>query len=281
LSQAADRRTVANDVHSPDFVEHRAHVGVHEDYDLGSAIQFNLLTTLGLRDYHYLLDIGCGSLRAGRLFIPYLLPGRYFGIEPLDWLLKAGIEKELGQSVIELKKPVFSNDDNFTLSTFDRQFDFIIAQSIFSHASQAQISRCLAEAKRVMKPTSIFAATFVEGEKNYEGNRWVVCAEYTLQRMRKLIETEGLVCQPIDWPHHDVQRWILILPPGNEVRIAPCHDLNRMVHLENQLARANRQLVSLRNRFVVRAGRRMKFFLTWLRFKWREGRRRVRQLRQR
>src|SRR5438128_572554 len=52
------------------------------DHDLAAAFQFNLLTRLGLREEDYLLDIGCGALRAGRLFITYLLPGRYFGVEP-------------------------------------------------------------------------------------------------------------------------------------------------------------------------------------------------------
>src|SRR5687768_2590652 len=71
--------------------EYRTHTGDEELYDVRAALQFNLLTMLGLRDEHYLLDIGCGSLCAGRLLIPYLRPGRYFGIEPMEWLVKKGI----------------------------------------------------------------------------------------------------------------------------------------------------------------------------------------------
>jgi len=44
---------------------YRAFVGPPDKYDLVSAMQFNLLTSLGLRECHHLLDIGCGSLRAG------------------------------------------------------------------------------------------------------------------------------------------------------------------------------------------------------------------------
>ena len=58
-----------------DSLDYREYVGTSERYDIGGAIQFNLLTTLGLREHHRLLDVGCGSLRAGRLFIPYLLKG--------------------------------------------------------------------------------------------------------------------------------------------------------------------------------------------------------------
>jgi len=147
---------------------YRAFVGPAKKYDLVAANQFNLLTSIGLREHHSLLDIGCGSLRGGRLFIPYLLPDMYFGIEPEQWLIEDGIKNNLGESILKIKKPKFTNDMNFTLSIFNQKFDFILAQSIFSHATQNQIKRCLSEAKKVMTPTSCFVATFVKGEKNNE-----------------------------------------------------------------------------------------------------------------
>ena len=78
-------------------------------------MQFNLLTFLGLREHHYLLDVGCGSLRGGRLFISYLLTGRYFGIEPNRQLIKDGIENELGEGIIPVKRPVFSHDEKLSI----------------------------------------------------------------------------------------------------------------------------------------------------------------------
>jgi len=107
---------------------YRAFIGSSWLYDLVAAMQFNLLTALGLREYHYLLDIGCGSLRGGRLFIPYLLPGRYFGIEPETWLIEASIANEIGEDLIRIKKPTFSHDRNFTLTMFNQKFDFLLAQ---------------------------------------------------------------------------------------------------------------------------------------------------------
>ena len=65
-----------------DAASYRTYVGPSEQYDFMGATQFRLLTTLGLREHHSVLDFGCGSLRAGRLLIPYLLPGRYYGLEP-------------------------------------------------------------------------------------------------------------------------------------------------------------------------------------------------------
>ena len=86
---------------------YRAYIGPPEDYDLIGAMTFNLLTTLGLRQHHTLADIGCGSLRAGRLFIPYLNPGKYLGIEPNRWLVDEGIRMEVGADMIRIKQPRF------------------------------------------------------------------------------------------------------------------------------------------------------------------------------
>jgi hypothetical protein len=57
--------------------DYRSYVGPSDEYDIMGATQFNLLTSLGLRENHTLLDFGCGSLRAGRLFITYLTKSRY------------------------------------------------------------------------------------------------------------------------------------------------------------------------------------------------------------
>ena len=54
---------------------YRAYVGPPGDYDRIAAMTFNLLTAVGLRQQHKVLDIGCGSLRVGRLLIPYLNKG--------------------------------------------------------------------------------------------------------------------------------------------------------------------------------------------------------------
>src|SRR5262245_46565510 len=52
------------------MAEHRDFVGPVERYDIVAAMMFSLLAALGLRGHHRLLDIGCGSLRVGRLLIP-------------------------------------------------------------------------------------------------------------------------------------------------------------------------------------------------------------------
>ena len=198
---------------------YRAYVGPPEKYDLVGAMQFNLLTHLGLREFHYLLDIGCGSLRAGRLFIPYLLSGHYYGIEPQAWLVEEGLNNELGREILQLKRPVFSHDLDFNCLRFDQKFDFVVAQSIFSHASPAQIHQCLGEVGLSLQPTGVFAATFVAGKGDYQGERWIYpeCVTYTLKQMKQFAGDHNLIAETIDWPHPNGQTWLLIKRRANRI----------------------------------------------------------------
>jgi hypothetical protein len=234
---------------------HRAFVGPPEKYDIVSAMQFNLLTFLGLREDHYLLDIGCGSLRGGRLFMVYLLSGHYFGMEPEKWLIAEGIKNELGEDLIKIKTPVFSYDNNFTCTKFGQKFNFILAQSIFSHASEAQIRRCMCEVEKCMKPTSIFVATFVRGETNYTGDKWVYpgCVIYTLDHMVQLAKEVGLICKLINWFHPNQQAWILMTYPENEKNISDL-SIGASLHLKSELNRYKERIAKLEKHPYVRLG---------------------------
>jgi hypothetical protein len=75
----------------PGADHYRAYVGPADQWDFMGATQFRLLTALGLRETDTVLDVGCGSLRAGRLLIPYLAVGGYHGIEPNTWPLDDAI----------------------------------------------------------------------------------------------------------------------------------------------------------------------------------------------
>jgi SAM-dependent methyltransferase len=226
---------------------HRKFVGPPDRYDLTSAMQFNLLTALGLREHHALLDIGCGSLRGGRLFIVYLQPERYFGMEPAQWLIDQGIDSEIGRDLIDLKKPTFSNDGNFTLTTFGRTFDYILAQSIFSHASQAQIRRCLSEAKKALNPTGVFAATIFPGEANYQGTEWVYpgWATYTPEYFAGLVAEAQLACRPLNWTHTNRQKWFAITHPQHAT--SDVSDTGRVAILEHHVAALGQQLERIKS----------------------------------
>lgn len=139
-----------------------AYVGPPSQYDLMSATQFALLTAMGLRAEHKLLDVGCGSLRAGRLLIPYLDEGNYFGIEPNEWLVEAGIAENLGSSITKVKKPSFVHNENFDASEFQTDFDFVLAQSILSHTGRELAVTALRAIEPVLAPSGVGYITFCD-----------------------------------------------------------------------------------------------------------------------
>ncbi|GAF93721.1 unnamed protein product, partial [marine sediment metagenome] len=141
-----------------------------------------------------ILDIGCGALNLGRVLIPLLNKGCYYGIEPNTWLLKFAFEKELGRDIIPIKTPKFSDNTNFDLDVFDTKFNFIIAHSIFTHAPISNIKKCLSEVKKALEKDGIFFFTFIMTEEDFCVEYWVYpgVQGYTEGTMEKMVEDAGL-----------------------------------------------------------------------------------------
>ena len=142
---------------------HRAKVGPAEYFDVIGAQQFCVMVSLGLREHHRLLDVGCGCLRGGRFFIPYLGPDCYYGVEPDRELLDAGIEHELGDFWPRRKWPVFWHFDDFRLSRIPGLFNYVLAQSILTHAGCNLVPVIFDEAFKVLADGGAFAATWFDG----------------------------------------------------------------------------------------------------------------------
>jgi SAM-dependent methyltransferase len=199
----------------PGDVHYRAYVGPPEDYDLIAAMTFNLLTTLGLRQHHSLLDVGCGSLRVGRLLIPYLNQGKYFGVEPQEWLVEEGIKRELGEALVQIKRPTFFfSDSPQTIADAKVSFDFAVAQSIFSHCGLDLITGWLSAISRALAQDGALLATFLPGEEDSPRTGWVYpeCVSYQPATLRRAAAEAGLRFEILDWKHPR-QRWMLLAAP--------------------------------------------------------------------
>ena len=200
---------------------YRAYIGSPDLYDVLAASHFRLVTLLGLREHHYFLDIGCGSLRVAKLLIPYLLPGRYFGIEPNEWLVAEGIQKELSPGLVQLKKPTFASVSDYSLTRFGRTFDFLFAHSIFSHAPRRQIEACMAEASRCMNEDSVFLATYVEGLEDSHAEEWVYPHIIRFQQasLEAIAQAHNLRCVRLPYETHIGQVWVAFVRPSYPKRL--------------------------------------------------------------
>jgi hypothetical protein len=199
----------------PGDPHYRAYVGPPEDYDLIAAMTFNLLTTVGLRQHHSLLDVGCGSLRIGRLLIPYLNRGKYFGVEPNEWLVEEGIRRELGQSLVEIKRPtLLFTDSPENIAKAATAFNFAVAQSIFSHCGLDLIKAWLSAISRSLAVDGALLATFLIGEQDAAQTGWIYpdCVNYRPATLKRAAAEVNLRFEILDWKHPR-QTWALFAAP--------------------------------------------------------------------
>ena len=182
----------------------------HRDYVGGlwealGTLQFRFMVDQGLEPRHVLLDVACGSLRAGVRFIPYLEPGNYLGIDMHKKLIDAGVEIELGKKLYALKKPEFVVSDQFEFDSFSRLPDFAIAQSLFSHLTANDIALCLRNLRKVAKPDTRLFASFFESEqpqRNVDRSEPRGKFLYTRDQMGKMGAECGWKSRYIgDWNH--------------------------------------------------------------------------------
>jgi cyclopropane fatty-acyl-phospholipid synthase-like methyltransferase len=200
----------------PGDPHYRAFVGPPADYDLVAAMSMGLLTTLGLRQHHAVLDIGCGSLRIGRLLVPYLNRGGYTGLEPNEWLVRDGIANELGEDQVRIKQPHFEfSDSPARLLAQSRRYDFILAQSIFSHTGIDLLHTWLEHAAELLQATGVLVATFLPSASDAVEHGWIYpgCVSFKPDTMADLAARCGLQFLPLDWKHPR-QSWAAFAKPG-------------------------------------------------------------------
>lgn len=236
MSKASSEESLGLDL-KPGDPHYRAFVGPPADFDLIAAMTFNLLTTLGLRQHHSLLDVGCGSLRIGRLLIPYLNKGKYFGIEPNEWLVREGIEREIGQTLLQIKQPhFFFSDSPAVLSQQKAAFDFAVAQSIFSHCGLDLIAQWLASIAESLAETGALVATFLPGEQDSPRTGWIYpeCVNFRSATLKTLAAKANLRFQLLDWKHPR-QQWALFAKSKFDSEWFRAKPLTWNTRLENML----------------------------------------------
>lgn len=202
-----------------------AFVGPPDQYDVMGATQFALLVALGLRDRHRVLDFGCGSLRVGRLLISYLQRGNYHGLEPNSWLVEDAVERQVGRDQIAIKWPHFHAFGDFRADRCGTDFDFILAQSIFSHAGSDVVETALGGFRRALAGSGLALVTFVHpgqaGIVQTAASGWIYpeCVAYPPASISTLVERNGLFGRALPW-FHPRQTWYVLardagrLPPA-------------------------------------------------------------------
>jgi SAM-dependent methyltransferase len=141
----------------------------HDRWVALGRMQFDYLREHGLTPSHRMLEIGCGNLRAGRLFIDYLDAGNYYGIDISPDILVAA-QETLTAYDLQDKLPHLTPVRDLTFAFLpDKYFDVVHAHSVFSHSPLHVIEECFAHVGRVLAPDGFFDFTFdrTEGEEHH------------------------------------------------------------------------------------------------------------------
>jgi SAM-dependent methyltransferase len=127
-------------------------------------VQLEFLQSQGLTPQSTLLDVGCGSLRAGVHLVRFLEPGGYYGMDADASLLRVALEEELPRAGLagRLAADHLLANEAFEGSRFGVAFDYALAQSLFIHLPLVKIADALRELARCLRPGGRLYAMFLE-----------------------------------------------------------------------------------------------------------------------
>jgi hypothetical protein len=109
---------------------------------------------------------------------------------------------------MRVKRPRFDFNADLRTDVFDVRFDFILAQSIFSHAGPDFVGTALTNFRESLQPYGLVAATFCEGPQDFAGTGWVYpgFVEYRPSTVQSFARSAGLSVTRIPW-YHPGQVW--------------------------------------------------------------------------
>jgi hypothetical protein len=123
-------------------------------------MQFDYLIGHGLQPGDRLLEIGCGSLAAGHLYIDYLSAGNYYGIDFSPNVLIAALQA-ITEFGLQAKLPHVTLAGDLKLGFLpESKFTVVQAPTVFLNSPIEAIGECLAHVTRVMTADAIFDFAF-------------------------------------------------------------------------------------------------------------------------
>lgn len=142
-------------------------VGPANLWELKRNFQVSFLRRSGLEPEHFLLDLGCGTLRGGIPLIELLHPGHYFGIDKRAEVLVEA-QQELRDHHLEHKHPTLLHSPEISQVLIDRKFDYIWSFSVLIHLTDEILADVLGFVKQQLAPDGVFYANVIFGDRNSE-----------------------------------------------------------------------------------------------------------------
>lgn len=135
------------------------------DYERAGRLQLEVLVHEGVNPTSKVLDVGCGSLRGSYWLMHFLDPGCFYGIEPHQDRVDLGLREVIEPALRDRAKPTFAYNEDFDLSVFGVEFDFVIARSVWTHASKQQIERMLDTFCQASTPRAVMLVSYLPASR--------------------------------------------------------------------------------------------------------------------
>jgi SAM-dependent methyltransferase len=180
----------------PKYLRHHR-VGPMKYWKRSRSFQIKFLKDMNLQPYHYLLDIGCGTLRGGIPIIKHLDKGHYFGIEVRKAIIEEA-RKELKEEDLEAKEPELILSESLALLELNRRFDYIWAFSVLIHLEDAILSEALCFVRKHLSPEGFFYANVnMDSKPDSIWSEGFPIVRRSLEFYKKACALNGLQCQDI------------------------------------------------------------------------------------
>jgi SAM-dependent methyltransferase len=137
-------------------------VGLRGVWDQLAQYQFNILTNLGLKPEHSLLDIGCGPLTVGLRLISYLNRGNYVGVDVRPQPLIEAYKLIAKHSLVH-QNPTLINSTTFGMDELPhRSFDYIWMSQLSYHFDDILMVKMFEQTRSRMKPDSVLLFDIID-----------------------------------------------------------------------------------------------------------------------
>jgi SAM-dependent methyltransferase len=135
--------------------DHALKEAVGGDFEAVGKLEYYLLRSLGLKDGHLLVDVGCGSGRLACQLAPYS-EIRYVGIDVVPRLVE--------YAKILCKRPdwEFLVTDGSSIPVPSGTADYTVFFSVFTHLLHEDTYKYIREAARVVRPGGFLVMSFIE-----------------------------------------------------------------------------------------------------------------------
>lgn len=167
------------------------------DWDTAGELQLNIMRSVGMGASDSLLDFGCGTLRAGKHFIPFLEQRKYTGIdispEAIDSARQLVTERQLEDKEPRLILNDRPADEEMFPGMEGKTFDYIVCLWVCYDMPEKVFRRFLHQAIDHMHSDSVMVFSWVKRDHTHPPDDKLFSWMHDYRIVEEVVEERGVV----------------------------------------------------------------------------------------